>query len=233
LPSYTATAHIPLGLLIAIEYKKITLSLKRFRYFSMGFIAHLILNIALCAGLFITPSYLNIQYSFAFYFTGILYGTGILFITYLKFKNQYQRMMTLMIINGIVLLLCLWGLVIPSLNNLTGSTKRVAEYLEHHAKPETTIVISNKHGKPPSLPFYLGQRFSTIEESYKLPDLLNKLKSNNPYAFILNKDKAKKLKDEMMHIDIKKISSLSNDRLEPKKYYIVLNKQSQLEKIEQ
>ncbi len=233
LPSYTATAHVPLGLLIAIEYKKITLSPGRFRYFNVGFIAHLILNIALCAGLFIAPSYLNIQYPFVFYFTGILYGTGILFVTYLQLKHQYQRMMVLMIINGIVLLLCLWGLVIPSLDTLTGSTKRVAEYLEHHAKPGTTIVISNKHGKPPSLPFYLEQRFLTVEESYKLPDLLNKLKSNEPYAFILNKNKAIRLKEEMMQIDIKKISSLSTDRLDPKQYYIVLNKQSQLKKIKQ
>jgi 4-amino-4-deoxy-L-arabinose transferase-like glycosyltransferase len=230
LPSYTAAAHVPLGLLIAIEYKKIVLHLKRFRYFNIGFIVHLILNIVLCAGLFIAPSLLHINYSIGFYVTGTLYFTGLLFIIYLRYNVQYQRMMYLMIVNGAVLLLCLWGLVIPSLNNLTGSTKRVAEYLEHHVKPGTTIVISNKHGKPPSLPFYLKQRFSAIEESYTFPVLFNKYHSNRPYALILNKERADKLKDTTEHVDITKISSLSTDRLDSKNYYIVLNKQAKLKK---
>ncbi len=233
LPSYAVASHVPLGILIAIEYKKVTLSQKKFRYFNIGFIAHLILNISLCVGLFIVPSLLNIQHSFVFYVTGILYFNGILFIIYLKYKNQYQRMMYLMVINGVVLLLCLWGLVLPALNDLTGSTKRVAEYLEQHVNPETTIVISNKHGKPPSLPFYLEQRFSTIEECYRYPDLLEKINSNRPYALILTKKKADKLKDKMTYIDIKKISSLSTDRLDPKQYYIVLNKESKLKKAKQ
>ena len=154
---------------------------------------------------------------------GIIYLTGILFTMNFQKKEKKPQFAFTLCATPLAFQLFVWGALMPHVDEMKNSTKRVALYLDENVHKGTTIVIGNKIGSPPSLPFYLKTRFSTVEESYRLEKQREHYKADKPSALILNK--ADKEWFERQNIDIKfhTISSLMTDRKEVANYYVAFN----------
>ena len=96
-------------------------------------------------------------------------------------------------------------------------------YLEEKVKDNTRIIIANKNGYPPSLPFYLKTRFTAVDECYNQQELMEHYKSSKACALILPKGDKDWFEQQNVDMVFYPVSSLMTDRKETANYYISYN----------
>ena len=103
------------------------------------------------------------------------------------------------------------------------STKRVADFIYEQADKESTIVLANKRGHPPSLPFYTGLHFKDVIEGDDFDTMLKWYLSEDAYVFVLNNEQKDEFIKEIPSINIKEVSSYFTDRKGQASYFIIMN----------
>lgn len=219
LPSYTLAAYMPLAIMMAISADKMMTNWEKkgvfFRY------THSILMLLVGIGLCIAPFWIELPtYSLILLrITGILLSIGACISLYFVQKKENGFYIYTLGANAMLFLLLVWGLVVPSLDNMRNATKQVASYLATKLPQDAPIYIANSEGKPPSLPFYLSLHFKNISES---EDIHNLYKAHLHTGFILNEKQFKDLKALEPSISGQFFSSYRTDRGGKSAYWVVV-----------
>jgi 4-amino-4-deoxy-L-arabinose transferase-like glycosyltransferase len=224
LPSYVIVAHVPFALLIA---KEIISCLEEKRLPSKALvIGHLSLILIVFTALLIGPQFLEIPSAVKISFA-IAAGLLIACTIFIAFHLRSSRFMNLVLGTNILFQILVWTFLLPSIDQLKNGSKVIADYVNKNAVDQSLVLIANKQGHPPSLPFYLSLNFSQVQEESNLDILLNTFQSKVPCVLILNKEQrdfsAKKFPDA----NFKEVRSMLTDRDENAHYYIAINKSGQ------
>ncbi|MBI4648395.1 MAG: hypothetical protein HY738_17880 [Bacteroidia bacterium] len=224
LPAYAITAHIPIAFLISKQIEELNPEMLIKLSFKIISVFHYLFVICL-AGAFITvPFILEFRNSYLLILTGILYIIIATVSMIFLLRRDISTFVKTLLFNGFILSFFAWCIVLPSIDELKDSTKRVASFLKEKADTNCTIVIANNTGTPPSFPFYLSEYFTKIEEDYELESINEKYNNVSPYAFIMKESDAKILAGINPEIKIHSIKSFNTDRLEGADYSIIINK---------
>lgn len=219
LPSYTLAAYMPLAIMMAISADKMMTNWEK-KGVMLSYI-HGILMLLIGIGLVIAPFWIDLPiYSVILLrITGAFVIIGIFVAIYFIQKKQMGYYFYILTANAALFLLLVWGLVIPSLDNMRNATKQVATYLATKLPQDVPIIISNSEGRPPSLPFYLSLHFKNIQES---EDIHNVYKANVHIGLILNEKQFKDLKALEPAISGQFFSSYRTDRGGKSAYWVVV-----------
>ena len=218
LPAYIVAAHVPLALIIAHG----VINFKEIRPKKITVILHFTLNLLLLVALVVAPFYLELSTSTktVFLVGGIGFIVGHVFVILsLKKESFSKRLLT----TNVVFQIVLWGLFLPFADETKNATLRVAEHLEENAAKNTEIVIANNTGNPPSLPFYLMQRFENVSENYDFKVLEEKFQNEEPVALILNEKLKQQFDKKYSTLQFKEIRPLPTKKIKVDSYFILEN----------
>jgi 4-amino-4-deoxy-L-arabinose transferase-like glycosyltransferase len=218
LPAYVIAAHVPLALIIARLL--ITESPNK-----TMLIIHIFLNSIIYLVLIAAPIFMgfseNIKWIFAS--VGVLFIVlSILLFTYQKSKDFYK----FLLLKNILFQIILWCVLLPNIDELKNGSLRVAKYIEQTADKNSHIIIANNYSHPPSLPFYLKQRFDNVYEEYniiELEQLYNKRRS----VLILTREQKDILQNNNPNLTYTQIRPFFTDRIQQDGYFIVSNLQTE------
>jgi 4-amino-4-deoxy-L-arabinose transferase-like glycosyltransferase len=220
LPAYTIVAHVPLAILIGktiLNYIKTDTRPNKFLVIvHSSFFSILLLGLPVASYLMKFPE--SIIWTFAIVNGIILAGMAATFL-FLKSKQFIHSLLGINLLFQFVL----WVILLPQIDGLKDGTKKVSSYITNNAIKESTIVIGNNNGSPPSLPFYISLNFEKLEEEQNFDLLLSKYRSRQPYVFILNHQQKEKFTSTYPQINYKEINSFFVDRKGKPFYYIVMN----------
>ncbi len=221
LPAYVTGAHVPLAILVAIYFVTQEKEEKKNPLWSA--LPHFIIFSLLLLALTAAP--------WVFGFTGtegvvISISAGLYLICYL-INSRYWisgRKVSMLFIVNMAFQLLIWGLIMPRADSFKDSSEKVAKYAASHAFPQSTVLIGNKYGHPPSLPFYLSLDFKNIKEQIDKDSLLMAYLSHEPCVLILNNEQKEFLKENLPEVPFEEISAQLTDRKQKAYYYIFINK---------
>lgn len=212
LPAYVIAAHVPLSfsiakLLINEAPKKAMV------------LAHVFLNGIIYLALVVAPIYMgftkNIQWIFAF--------AGVIFIVLsilLYSKRKQDNFSNYLIVKNVLFQLILWCVLLPVADELKNGSLRVAKHVEKIADKNVQIIIANNFSHPPSLPFYLMQRFDNVSEEYNNEILLQQYSKKNS-VLILNRQQKDFLIQHYPDLSYTEIKSFFTDRVQQDGYFVV------------
>ncbi|NQY10790.1 MAG: glycosyltransferase family 39 protein [Flavobacteriales bacterium] len=220
LPAYTIAAHIPLAILIGkaiIEHQY-----TRTTPHKGLIIAQFSLQIIITAALLFVAFFMDLGM--------VLKATLILFnalmiagiVAAFKFIKSSYFVHVVIGIN-LIFLLFVHAIILPQIDIYKNSTKRVADFIYEQADKESTIVLANKRGHPPSLPFYTGLHFKDVIEGDDFDTMLKWYLSEDAYVFVLNNEQKDEFIKEIPSINIKEVSSYFTDRKGQASYFIIMN----------
>ena len=225
LPAYSLVAHVPLAVLIAkllANYIK-TNTIPHKALIIAQYVIFLLLNAALLFASFYLELSNFLKISILIF--NVLMVSGI--IVSIKLMKSKKFIYSIVSIN----LLFLAGIhlaILPQIDNFKNSTKRVALYLKENVNPESSIVLANKKGSPPSLPFYSNLYFENVMGTTSFNEMTEQYKSGKPFVFVLNHEDKQKFEDTFGKVNFGEISSFYTDRKEKASYYILLNPEALL-----
>jgi 4-amino-4-deoxy-L-arabinose transferase-like glycosyltransferase len=214
LPAYVIAAHVPLSLLIA------KLLLNEAPKKAMLYI-HISLNGIIYLALIVAPIYMGFTKSIQISFTvaGVLFLLASVFI--LRNRNSDKFSHYLMVKN-VAFQLVLWCVLLPVADELKNGSLRVAQHVEQVATKDAQVIIANNFSHPPSLPFYLMQRFENVSEEYNNETLLQHYANKNA-VLILTREQ----KDFLVHhhpdLSYTEIKPFFTDRIQQDGYFVVRN----------
>ena len=217
LPAYVIAAHVPLSLLIAKLLLQETPK-KGLLY------VHILLNGIIYLAFIAAPFYLEL--SAAIKTTFFIAGTGLLTSLFIVFRLQkHKKFLLYLVSHNLLFQLMLWCVMLPSAETLKNGSLRVARYIEENANRNSRIIIANNFAHPPSLPFYLKQRFKEVKGNYNINELLQYYRMKD-YVLILNQEQTDQLKQYHPNLKYREIKPMFTDRIEQGGYYIVKSEQS-------
>ncbi|MEL6591648.1 MAG: glycosyltransferase family 39 protein [Bacteroidota bacterium] len=121
-------------------------------------------------------------------------------------------------------MLILWLGLMPKVDALREAPIKVHQYLQNFSPEQTTIVLANVQGRPPSLPFYLGQTFDRFLEERDPQTLAALYVSKRPMAFLLTDAQYEQMRQFEPNLAKPAVFDLfSSDRIEGNAYYVLLN----------
>ncbi|MEX0812805.1 MAG: glycosyltransferase family 39 protein [Chitinophagales bacterium] len=218
LPAYVVAAHVPLALIIA----RLAIDLKENRPGKVVQALHFGLNFILLLALAIAPFILELSNALKIIF---LLGSLAFIIANVFLVNAIKKAVFvkyLLSIN-VAFQLVLWCLFLPFADEVKNATLRVAQYIEQSADQRAEVIIANKTAKPPSLPFYLMQRFEKVSEEYDFAALEEMYNKAAPCALVLNHSLKDQFEDKYPNLNFKEIKPLPTDKIKQPSYFILLN----------
>ena len=127
------------------------------------------------------------------------------------------------IIFGLAFHLILNLVALPLIEPIKNSSTRVANYLLEHANTSSAVFIGNTRGKPPSLPFYLGEGFRKIVEMKDIDDLWESYERESPAILILNGSQKDEFLERDVTLEFEKVEGQFMDRPDKSTYWILRN----------
>ncbi len=226
LPAYVIASYPILAIIIAKQMSNSEEENKDYSLTKISSVFQLILSTALSGGL-IYGGYLYLSKT-GFIIASviaILFFTGTLLAIINLWKRNSVISIKYFMGNALVFILLSWTFLMPQVDKIKNSTKRTAEFVKNNTKQGINIIIANKSGYPPSLPFYLHQKNiqSKIIEDYNEQSIIKRYQSDSSFVFILNLERLEILQKQFGNLNAKRITSLSSDRKAPADYYILMN----------
>jgi 4-amino-4-deoxy-L-arabinose transferase-like glycosyltransferase len=214
LPAYVIAAHVPLSLLIA------KLLMNEAPKKAMLYI-HIALNGIIYLALIVAPIYMGFTKSIQITFTvaGVLFLLASVFI--LRNRNSDKFSHYLMVKN-VAFQLVLWCVLLPVADELKNGSLRVAQHVEQVATKDAQVIIANNFSHPPSLPFYLMQRFDNVSEEYNNESLLKHFNNKNT-VLILTREQKEFLVQHHPDLSYTEIKPFFTDRIQQDGYFVVRN----------
>lgn len=223
LPAYCVAAHVPLAILIAktiYEFLQKDIKPKKGLIIAQFSVLLLITVALLVAGFYL---HLSTGLKITLVVFNFLMVWGILSAIKKLRNNTLTDFIYSVFIINIIFQIGIFVAILPQVDYYKNSTKRVAEYIKNNAVKESTIVIGNTVGHPPSLPFYIGLNFNDIVEEKDSANLSNLYKSKRPCVFVLDNQQINELSKNNPHLKVEEITSFFTDRKGKSNYYILKN----------
>ncbi|MDF2437332.1 MAG: hypothetical protein K0Q95_1708 [Bacteroidota bacterium] len=220
LPAYVIAAHVPFAILIAKEI--LNAIEKKFLPNKGLIIANFLLIAIVFAALIVAPHFLKVSSSVTIAFTiaGVILLLSLSSIIYFKRRIHFLK---LLLGCNILFQVLVWVFLLPKADSLKDGSKRVANYAIQSAIPESTVLIGNTVGHPPSLPFYLKLNFGNVKEETNVETLISKYQSNSPNVLILNSEQKEESEKRIPGIVFKEVKSMLTDRDAKASYYVAVN----------
>ncbi|NNE55930.1 MAG: hypothetical protein HKN32_07915, partial [Flavobacteriales bacterium] len=117
----------------------------------------------------------------------------------------------------------IWIILLPQFDSLKDSSRRMADFSNQHAASESLVVLANKKGSPPSLPFYFKQHFKTVIEEQNIDSLQAIFNREQPAIFVLNNEQLETLRKRIPSIQSHPFSSHFMDRKGVASYELVIS----------
>ncbi len=218
LPAYVVAAHVPLALIIGSQlaqgkkpaglYKAIQVIVWSLLIAALA-IAPLILDLGL-------KSKTIVLLSAAAMVVGLVFA----------FREKHCRfsLSNRIIAFNFLFQSIFWIAVLPTIEPLKNSTLKVATIAANMAGRDTGVILANSFSNPPSLPFYLRQRFDNLLEEYDIDNLFVLHESDRRFLFVLTKEQKDLLEKRYGNIEYVEIEASYTDRFEKGTYYLHLNK---------
>jgi len=230
LPAYAVAAYPAIAMLISQQIFMFDRETRPSKLIKISaafqtFWAMLIFGVSVWAVIKILPKDWLFLPKFLTVFVPFLFFAGSVSGLILVFANKKKKFISITIINAFIFTALSFVVLLPAIDNLKDSTKRVAEYVATNSDIDK-IVISNNYAKPPSLPFYLEVMNPNveIEQDYNIHSLLHKYDSDTSFAFILTKEQLGEMRKEYPNMNVKEISSFSTGKSGKNNYFITFNK---------
>ncbi len=231
LPAYVVAAYPAIAMLIAKEISVFFSEqnnknqIIKISSFFQTFITFSITIAAIWAVFNLIPHYFSFFAKFLLIFTPFVLFFASLCNNILIIKNKMQKFANLTLVSAFIFTFLGLTVLLPAIDDMKNSTKRVAEYIASNNTPEK-IVICNRYAKPPSLPFYLETKLPDvpITEDYDDNSIIAKYKSDTSYVFILTQKQIEAIREFDPRADIKEISSFSTGKNGKNNYFITYNK---------
>ncbi len=138
-------------------------------------------------------------------------------------RKEYGLHVYHLILLGIFWLVLLGGLL-PYVNQLRSTPPQMAMELSQTVRPEAEIILANRTGRPPSVPFYLRQRFPHISESYRLDALIEAYESDTPTVLVLSPAQHTDMQQFLPDLpDGHRYDLFSSDRIRGNAYVVLVN----------
>lgn len=225
LPAYSLVAHVPLAILIAkiLDNHIKTNTIPHKALIITQYVVFFLLNSALLFASFYLELSNSLKISIII-FNLLMIGSIIFSIKLIK---STKFIYSILVIN----LLFQAGIhlaILPQIDNFKNSTKRVALYLKENVNSESSIVLANKKGSPPSLPFYSNLYFENVMGTTSFNEMTEQYKSGKPFAFVLNHEDKQKFEEAFGKVNFGEVSSFYTDRKGKASYYILLNPEALL-----
>lgn len=219
LPAYTIVSHVALAFLIGKAILSVLENAERPSRWLV--LAHSILLILVAAALLAASVVLELSVGLKLSFTlwGLFLLASLLFI---HRQDTTRRVYGWIGIN--LMFQCfIWIAVLPQADRYKNASKRIGEFLAQNISPETTVVIGNNMGHPPSLPYYAGMGGNDVVEETNPENLLQLLQENESYAFILNPEQKDHLQNADDALQFEVFESFFVDRKGVASYYVLLS----------
>ncbi len=135
--------------------------------------------------------------------------------------TEGRKYVKYLILGSVLFQIIVWLLVLPNVETIRNTTKRVGQWVEVHAEKESKVYLANNRYNPPSLPFYLERQFAEVSEELNYSVLMRHYYEESPAVFIL-----KESQKELMQVLIPKLkvkAILADTRIAlVSDYYIVI-----------
>ncbi len=216
LPTYVASAHIPLAFLIAKAFINKQMPAKVFLIF------HFLIQIII-ASLFIAATF---YFTFSTHVNLVCLCIGILLlicttISFFLLKTNYFFYGT--IGYSIIFQIILCVILLPQIDSLKDCTKRMSNYIIKNNAENSHVLIGNSKWSPPSLPFYLSSKFNQVKEVHRFTELVASYCSDTNSVLVLNQQQFVLLDSLLLDVDVTKFN---NEAILPSlinEYYVVEN----------
>lgn len=215
LPAYVVAAHVPLAFFIARVAGKQKLPA------TLWLIIHYLIAFVLFAAIVALPFIINVSAATKVLFVSV--GVVLLAATVVSLFVLRTKWFLPALISVVVLLqVGLWQVLVPATDEYKNSTKKVADYATAHADKTSRVLIANGQNKPPSLPFYLGNTFSTIQEEYDFSIMLKTWYSEPACVLILNEKQNALFAQTVPALKVKKVETIHELKQAFSDYYILI-----------
>ncbi len=216
LPAYVIGAHVPLAFIIA----KLILNFNTENLPNKAWvIQHFVLTGLLFGGLVVAPIvlHLSVQVMVMVGISGVMllmgWGYAIKVYNTIKFPTVLLGLnLSFSVLVALVIL--------PNIDGIKDSSKRVGQYLNTNVKPSATVVIANDHGRPPSLPFYVECSFKNVIYTKNQDSIAMLFSTQNNIALVLNNEQKEALLNKFPDVTYTTISALLLDRNQKANYYV-------------
>lgn len=215
LPAYVVAAHVPLAFFIARVAAEQKLPAK------FWLIIHYLLAFVLFAAISTVPFIINVSAATKALFVSVgvvLFAASIISLFMLRTKWFLPALISV----AVLLQVGLWQVLVPATDEYKNSTKRVADYATAHAPKTSRVLIANGQNKPPSLPFYLGNTFNTIQDEYDFSVLLKTWYSDSACVLILNEKQNALFAQTVPTLEVKKVETIQELKQAFSDYYILI-----------
>ena len=219
LPAYVVAAHIPLALFVARTAGEQRLPAK------VWMILHYLFAFVLFAGIVVLPfvTEVTLTVKIVFVVTGIVLLSANIISVFLVRTNQF---IPSLISVAVLLQLGLWLVLLPAASEYKNTTKKAAVYADENANKASRIIIANDANLPPSLPFYLGAYFKTIEVEHDFSVLVTTYYANAPCVLILNQKQAVCFKQVVPELSIPKFEALPLLKSTVSDYFVLIKNET-------
>ncbi len=227
LPAYVIAAYPGFAMAIGFQMylsAKDKIDIKWLKYSS---IFHGLIALALAAGLVYvgkkflsTATYDQILGIVTLYLLLTFYGLVLIWLE--KINKSYK----VLVINAFTFLFLFLALILPKIDNLRNAPFKAASYIHNNASINSTIVVANHYGDPPSLPFYLekfmpSSKIIYTENYQKIQQVFD---TANNCVLILNPKLKEKFFSKYSGYYVKHIESIAIDRPGRLDYFIVIKR---------
>ncbi len=220
LPAYVVAAHVPLAFFIARSAGEQKLPAK------FWLIIHHLISFVLFAAIVAVPFIMNVAAAAKILFVSV--GVALLVASIVSlFVLRTKWFLPALISVAVLLQFCLWQVLVPATDEYKNSTKRVANYATEHADKTSRVIIANGQNKPPSLPFYLGNKFNTIQDEYDFSVLLKTWYSDSACVLILNEKQNALFAQTVPALVVKKVETISELKQAFPDYYIIIKPETE------
>tara|TARA_B110000037_G_scaffold207032_1_gene253592 strand:+ start:1868 stop:3505 length:1638 start_codon:yes stop_codon:yes gene_type:complete len=224
LPAYSLVAHVPLAILMGKTINNHIKNNTRPKKWLiiLHFSVLLIIPAALLGVSYFMDLSAGLKWSLLI-FNILMISCVIIIFKLIKIVNFSYAILAINLLFQLIITL----VILPQVDIYKNSTKRVAHYIHNNANPNSVIILANKSGYPPSLPFYNSLFFDKVIEEYNFDKLASFYKSDKPYVLVLSKAQKERFERISTRVKFQEISSFHTDRKELSNYYILMNKKSQ------
>ena len=220
LPAYCIVAHVPLALLIGkriLHYTKEN-STPNKALQGVQFTLLVLITTALSVASFVMDLSLSLKITLITFNAVMILGI----VMVMRLREKIPFSYSIIGLN-FVFLFVITVVILPQIDVFKDAPRRVAYYVKENANPESHVVLANKKGSPPSLPFYHSLYFDEISDEEDFIQLIDFYYSPNPYVLVLNLDLKEQFEAHDPSLEFEEISAFYVDRKGLAAYYVLMN----------
>ena len=225
LPAYVIAAYPAVAMAIGYQMINSEKDQQDFKLLRYSAIFHLIITLAFVAGIaylgreFFSHSYYGQAMGIAvLYLMLTIYGLTQIWTGKISIGNK------ILMINAGIFLFLIFASILPRLDYLRNAPRQVAEYVQDYADKNSVIVVANKFGDPPSLPFYLETKMPAAKLLYtqNIKQIDSVYNNSSACVLILSHKQLETIEKKHPQIKAHHIETMAIDRPGKLSYFVVI-----------